>query len=197
MGLRKYLKAKEYSIFNDNGEGEITNIIIAFLVSISLILFPLPIHGLIAVFAWVFFLVVAIKRQYNRYAIVAIGTVVLLISSYQIVAIPDHLEEQSLYEDLIEVDPEQGRNGVYQASYDIDIDVLNDNVDKIYYSVSSTYDYDRENFSEFDYENNDVLTITTDERKGAYYLLLIIELEEGSKSPHEQYGLYYIDPEAD
>lgn len=195
VGLRNLFKPKEYSMFGDDGEGEIVNILIAFVVSLSLLLFPLPIYGLIAVGAWVFFLIVAIIRRYHHNAIAIIGFVAIMLTAYQIVVIPDHLEEERLYDDLIEVSPERGED--FQDSYEIEIDVTNDNVDKVYYDVRMGKDYSIENFTEFDFENEDTLTITGTDRRGAHTLLFIIELKEGGRTPHLEYGSYYLESSED
>ncbi len=195
MGLRNFFKKRDITIFGSDTEGEITNIIIAFLVSLSLLLFPLPFYGFVAVFAWIFFLVVAIVRRYNRYAIAIIAVVTLFITSYQVAALPGYLEEQRLYSDLIEVTPQRGRD--YQDSYDIHIDVTNDNVDKVYYNVARTMEFEREHFEEFDFENEDMLTITGGDVRGGYRLLLILELKEGERTPHKTFGLYYLNPQDD
>lgn len=192
MGLRKYLKSKDFSIFGSDTEGEITNILIAFLVSVSLLIFPLPLFGLIAVFAWLFFLVVAIVRRYNRYAILAIGIVAVLVSAYQVAVLPDYFEQKRLYDDLIEVDPERGEE--YQDAYEVEIDVTSDNVDRVFYNVRRGIEYEQDDFQEFDFENNDTLTITGGSLRGGYNLLLMIELKEGDRTVHEKFGLYFLNP---
>ena len=84
--IKSLFTNKEHSIYNQREEGEGTNILVSVLVVASLLLFPVPVWGLVAVVAWLVFLAVAIYRRYSNRGIAIIAVIFASITIYQAIA---------------------------------------------------------------------------------------------------------------
>ncbi len=177
----RFFRGKDTTYFRDHEEGEIVNILIAIFVVVSLLLFPLPLYGIVAVFAWLFVLGVSIYRKYTGRSILVICIVIAAITGYQAHQIPGYLEERRLYDNLVEVTP--AHNYEHAPSHELTVEITNDNVKTVHYMFSRTKNwaaFDRGEFSTLEFDEDGYATaVLEDLPNGSYYMLLAIELHEG------------------
>jgi len=176
-----FFRGKDTTYFRDHEEGEVVNILVAIFVVISLLLFPLPLYGVVAIFAWLFVLGVSIYRKYTGRSILVICLVIAGITGYQAVQIPGYLEERRLYDNLVEVTPDRDLDPA--TSHELTVEITNDNVKNVHYMFSRTKNwsaYDRGEFSTLDFDDEGLATAVLEGLpNGNYYMLLAIELHEG------------------
>lgn len=188
MFKRLFERREKSSMFHQKKENELLNILVSFLVASSLVVFPFARLGLIAVFAWGLFLIIAYIRQYSYLTMSIIAFVFLAISIYQVQVTVEYIQDQRLYGDLVVVTPEERPE--YGDPMTIDVEITNDNVKSIDYQFSTSKKTNPSRWSIMD-ETGEIAF--NNYPKGSYYLVLRIFFEEGdSFMTYEYYGRYAI-----
>jgi len=190
--IKSFITGKEKTMFDQQEEGEMTNIVVSFLVVVSLLLFPVPVWGLSAIVAWLVFLIVAISRKYSNRGIIVIAVVFVSITTYQLIATPAFLEEQRLTTELLEVTPE--KNLEVQKEHNVQVEIINENVKSIEYQWSVSRGYEPNGFEPMELTYGESTTLTLkDLSRGGYYLVFRVELHDGNTRPIVFYGRYALD----
>jgi len=190
--IKSLFTKKEFTMYNQSEENELTNIFLSFLVVASLLLFPVPVWGIVAVVAWLAYLIVAIARRYSNRGIAIIAVIFTAITIYQAIATPAHLEELRLTTMLFDVSPEEDRE--FRRVQEVEITLINENVQGVEYQWSSSRGYNPNGFETLDIELNETVTLTlSDKPRGGYYLVFRLDYKEGQSNPILFYGRYNLD----